>query len=114
MEMGTGDRGFGHRVAKMRLKQGISRKDLARLVPGFTRERVMMIEVNQLDASDLTSQQHRSLAEVLECPLTWLLHGEETTVAEIAPGSLALRLSGERLATQRVLNLSGPACPDCG
>lgn len=79
---------------------------------GTTRARLVMIELGELDESDLPPRQLRRLAEVFQCSTDWLIRGEELVTMELPAGYIAQRSQGRTL--QGTFDFAILNCPHCG
>ena len=80
---GSRNRDFGRRVKIRHEELGLSRRVVARHA-GMLLGRLEAIEAEQLDHSDLVSNQLARLADVLKREVDWLVTGNETRVATAA------------------------------
>lgn len=109
---------FGRCVRRAREDLGISRKRLAQLV-GTDSSRVEMIEIGQMDESDLTVQELRRFSDVLGRSSSWPKPGLSSPAGIIRqrsrPGPAQQEISfGSDRCPRCYHALAGSRCDNCG
>ncbi len=101
---------FGRRVRRAREDLGLKRKALAEFL-NITLRRLEMIEVGQLDDSDLSQEELQRLASSLQRPVSWLRGGFEPSAPSGSFAVIAQRSSGR--PAQQPLGIGTDWCPQC-